>query len=488
MSEDIDYIYHSQNVVYIFSLGAGSKNNDFSDYEFHKNNIIEIINYKSGKKILGIPIQDLLDVKRNIKQIEKIKLNGYGEIDLNKYRLSRLLELLEFYLLNTILNIVLIGFSHGSVLIQAVIIKIKMKGIISKTALKERITIISIGSPNIIPPNIISISTTNKVFNIYNIYDNILFLGNIFKITKKDYIPDLSKSHIKTLNFNNGIWKTYDSTRVEFKYSFDKDKRIIYIDIENIFKFLKISNLLLKQGLRHSSSLNLIVLFNFIYDNDNIFMFPSFISNFNKRINFEPCLIGFIEFDRYFYLYFKNKVLKDIQIIYIQKTNYNKLLELLDIKELSHLYPLLSPKMYIKLILNKLSLFSDKFIMDKLHLLTFDELQLLLLKTPEEKKPISMKNRDDFLQELKNKEKIKEFKSANRSDYETQQLLISLYYIYLLSTFRSYDKLNFIKQTTQENFNQILSQLDEEVLHSIYIKAKNITDFSQEIFLRQHSA
>lgn len=483
MSENIDYIHQHTNIVYIFSLGAGSKNNDFSDYEFHVNNISEIISYKGGKKILGIPVFDFLDVKKNIKEIEKIKLEGHGKIDFNKYRLSRLLELLEFYLLNTYLNIVLIGFSHGSVLIQAVILKIKMKGIISREVLKERITIFSVGSPNIIPPDIISKDKTNKIFNIYNIYDNILSLGRIFKITKKDYIPDLSKSHIRTLNFSEGFWKSNDNN-VMFKYSFDKEKRIIYINIENIFKYLKISNLLFKQSLRHTVYLNLIVLFKTIEDNS--FYSPLFLINFNMRLNFKPSFeYYFIEYDRYFYLYLLNHVPKDTQITVIQRINYDKLLELLNIKELSHLYSLLSPEMSM----SKITLFRDEFIMDNLHLLTFNELQLSLLKTPEEKKSISMKNRHDLLKELGNKENIKKFKLAIRSERDTQtiNLLMSLYYLYLLSTNQSgsYDKLGFLKQTTHERFNQSLSQLDEEILHSIYIKVNNHNQ-EGEIFERQN--
>ena len=221
MNDEIDYIRQYEDVVYIFNLGAGSNSKDYSDYEVENNNISEIIDYKSGKKIFGIPVVDFLDVKRNIKEMKE-----KGNIDTTKYRLNRLLELLEFYLLNTILDIVLIGFSHGCVIIHAVILKIIMKYVGFKY-FQDRITICSVVSPNIIPPDILSIRNKNKVFNVYNIKDKILLLGNVFKITKKDYIPDLSYSHIKTLNFNQGIWQSSKGD-IPFEYSFDKEKRIIY--------------------------------------------------------------------------------------------------------------------------------------------------------------------------------------------------------------------------------------------------------------------
>jgi hypothetical protein len=487
MNDDIDYIHQGNDVVYIFSIGAGSGSKEFSEYEFERNNIFEMIDYKSGENFLGIPIRDFLDVKDDIKKIR-------AEIPITeKYRLKKLFELLEFYLLNTSLNIVLIGFSHGCVIIHAAILKLKMRTDIQTSSYIDRITIMAVNSPNLIPPEIIHKQATNKVFNIYNIKDFMLSLGKFFKITKNDYLPDLSYSHIKTLKFSEGIWKANHSD-VIFEYSFVEEKRIIYINIENTFKYLKISNLILKQKLRHSGILNLIVLFKTLFYGTIKYYLPVFLLNYDHKLSKNTLLHSyFIEFDRYLYLYLQNKVPKDTQIGIIRNTNYNNLLELLDIKDLSHLYPLISPRMSYTVFLDYLDvMFSNDFIINNLHLLTLNELQLLLL-TGEERKNISMIDRYDFLKKLRNKKEIIKFKSNIRTipkdyKYQTYNLLSSLYYINMLFNYKrsQYDKLDFMKRTTKEKFYECLDKLDDEILFSIYIKVKN--NQVGEIFQRQNSA
>lgn len=424
MGDNIDYIHKHENVVYIFSLGAGSKYKEFSDYEFKKNNIVEIIDYKTVNNFLGIPIRDFLDVRDDIKKIRAEKPIT------EKYRLKKLFELLLLYLLNTKLDIVLIGFSHGCVIIHGAILKLKMK--IQKSSYIDRITIMAVNSPNLIPPEIIDTDRTNKVFNIYNIKDNILSLGNFFRITKNDYLPDLSHSHIKTLNFTKGKFVGF-SDKVIFEYFFDKYKRIIYINIENIFNYLKISKLLLRQLLRHSAYLNLIVLFKTL---NSIYYSPLFLINFNMRLQNLFLFDNFIEFDRYLYL--ENNVPKDTQITIIQNTNYNDLLELLDEREFSHLYLYFFPLEEIDIdVFEIIDLLPDDFIVNKLNLLTFNELKLLL-RGEAKIYNISIENRHKLLSIFKKEGKINLIKIAMRIDLKknksyaetVRNIFIVLYFMY----------------------------------------------------------
>lgn len=473
MSDDIDYIHQKKNVVYIFSLGAGSEKKDKSSYDYQNNVINEIIDYKTEKKFLGMPMRDFLNVRDDIKKIRAEKPIT------EKYRLKKLFELLLLYLLNTSLNIVLIGFSHGCVIIHGAILKLKMKMKIQKSSYIDRITIMAVNSPNLIPPKIIDTDKTNKVFNIYNIKDNILSLGKFFRITKSDYLPDLSYSHIKTLKFSEGITNYIEAGDISFEYSFDKNKRIIYINIDNIIK-LYTSSHLIKQLYRHSLNVNLIVLFKSI--NNRFHIYP-FLNDFNGGDNH-----FFMEFDRDFYLYTLNQLSKEKLIEKIIKSvndidDIHELLKSMNKKEICHLY---SSILYTSYNTSDIPFLADAFIRNNLNFLTFQELYDLYFNiTNDEILDISNLSSlllndllNDLLNYLKKYDKTFNFTLLD-THLKTLFNVLNKRLDYILRQLLDNGRIIFTKNS--------LSLVDEEILFSIYIKVKN-HDLNGQIYQRQNSA
>ena len=201
---------------------------------------------------------------------------------------------------------------------------------------------------------------------------------------------------------------------------------------------------------------------------------------------------NFIEFDRYLYL--ENNVPKDTQITIIQNTNYNDLLELLDEREFSHLYLYFFPLEEIDIdVFEIIDLLPDDFIVNKLNLLTFNELKLLL-RGEAKIYNISIENRHKLLSIFKKEGKINLIKIAMRIDLKknksyaetVRNIFIVLYFMYNMEI-KGVLNMLILNDDNKKKFNEYLEKLDKEILFSIYLKVKN-HDLNGQIYQRQNSA
>lgn len=244
-----------KNIVYIMIMGFGNKTKSYSKYNVKEENIIELVEYNTEGNIKN--------VKALFSDIKKLKLNK--EL-IEKPRLTNLYELLKFYLEHTTLNIVVFGFSHGSLIVHGAILKLKM--IVGNESFNERlnnITIVTIGSPRYLPKELLR---GEKIYNVYNI---------------KDFLKDIKwffKSYFKLPTFPK-----INDDRFRLKMYLNEQANIHYLQDEN-FIFVKFIGFKNSNYLYYHGSLNNI----FIFFN---LPFPQVINYF-----FYDSAINVINFDR----------------------------------------------------------------------------------------------------------------------------------------------------------------------------------------------
>jgi len=200
-------------VVYIVILGIGSNTKSYSKFNREEKSIIELVEYGTEGNI-----KDVKALFSDVKQLKK------GNELVEKQRLTNLFELLKFYLLSTNLNINVIGFSHGSLIIHGAILKLKMiiDDKLEKRLNSNSITIITVGSPRYLPKELLR---ENKIYNLYNIED---FLKNIKWFFKPYFkIPTFPNTDDIRFKFNIGIGiKQNKNAEI---HSFIDDENFIFV-------------------------------------------------------------------------------------------------------------------------------------------------------------------------------------------------------------------------------------------------------------------
>lgn len=207
-------ILNTKNSVCIFIFGIGDKLDKSPKYNDTDENIIEIIEYGTE----GV-IKDVITLFKDFYKLKNDKLL------IEKPRLTKLVELLKFYLLYTDLNIIIFGVSHGSLIIHGAILKLKMIDIDNKFNF-NRIKIRTLGSPRYFPKELLE---NNDIYHLYNINDFIykfkrlygfkfpifpLITDSKFELTKK-----FNKIEIYTLRNDNFIFiRFFDPELNIFKY------------------------------------------------------------------------------------------------------------------------------------------------------------------------------------------------------------------------------------------------------------------------------
>ena len=421
---------NKRNAVYLLINGAGSNNKDVSKYEIINNNIVEVINYNSS----------IFNCINDINQCNKdaTKINEGEKLDENK-RFSRMYNLIKFYLLYTNLEIIIIGFSHGSLIIHGAINKLKMN--LNENLQTElnsnRIYIITNGSPRYLPKELLE---KKQIYNIYNIEDQIL--NNFIARRNKNY---------KFPNFKFNI--------NDFKEICNFDKKTInYLDNEE-YIYVNLINFQKGLFLNHTSGNNIRILF-------NCYFFPIVLKDFFFIIKIKNQNIKV--FDRKLFLignillnnFNKENIISEIDI---DKEN----LKLLDDKDLFQLYFICFPEKEIYKIKHSFLKFYKKrnnndnsktikvnSIKDKLYLLSYN--QLSIIKYDGHHKEFS--NSFEFIENYNlfiNKTEISNIK--------------------ILKYLSIFDRNTFIKELKTININkEILFKLDDDILVSIFIKINKI--------------
>ena len=284
------------NMVFIYIGGVSSSDPDFTkQYKSgDKDYIFESVSYKSSK-LPNYVLDDIITGRGDTQ------LLSVGEIpqptsERKILRLNNLVNIIIFYMRYTNRKIIIMGISHGSVIVHTAILKIK--GLYEPVndlmnIFKERIIILTLGSPKYLPKTLLTSNhnvvkddeamNVGNVYNFYNAKDQIyLILSSIryLGINTLTYLkfPALSIESNSTLNDFTNISesdKYISGTQRKLpKYKFDSTEHIFIVkNTENLKYTMDLNDHLLIQNLCKSSPSLIFfhsVLFHF---------FPVFLNN-----------------------------------------------------------------------------------------------------------------------------------------------------------------------------------------------------------------
>ena len=247
------------NMVFIYIGGVSSSDPDFTkQYKSgNKDYIFESVSYKSSK-LPNYVLDDIITGRGDTRLLSD------GEIpqptsQRKILRLNNLVNIIIFYMRYTNRKIIIMGISHGSVIVHTAILKIK--GLYEPledlmTIFKERIIILTLGSPKYLPktlltsnPSVVKDNEAMNVGNVYNFYnakDQIyLILNNIrnLGINTLTYLkfPVLSiESNSAQDNFTNisDADKYIHGTQINLpQYKFDRTEHIFIVNNTENLKY-----------------------------------------------------------------------------------------------------------------------------------------------------------------------------------------------------------------------------------------------------------
>ena len=433
--------------VYINIHGIGNKDKNSSEFDitYNQNQILEVIGYNSEDKM-----SDFLKLRK-----DAIKLKEGKELTENS-RLISMCNLIIFYLLHTNLNVIIIGHSHGALIIHGAILKLQMilNDDLKKALNSNRIYIITNGSPRYLPKKLLE---KEQIYNVYNVEDRIL---NNF-ITRRIPFFQLPK---------------FTTTKVFIsKCDVDINKKIYYSE-EDDYIYVKFFNFYPNEQNNHIYGLNLYIIFGCKIPD----VLNHILTTDHKHSNIE-------DFDRILYkigdFFIKDSTSKDNIIYYLDEYNIrdiNSFLNLLSDKDIFQLYFSFLPdipKTSMTRKSNKVApapdgiikenIKVDKKIKDNLNLLSINQLSLLCgnsghinyIKTAREFIRI-------YNQFIKN---IKSLREINYND--------------LLEYLRNYNRqicIEFLKTCSIQEIKENIKLLHYDIKISIYISLtlKNLSSMS----------
>jgi hypothetical protein len=178
-------ICSENNIVFIYIGGVSSRDNDYTKKYTNDNKeyIFESVSYNSSKSPDYV-IDDILTGRKDARQLDsnqQITTDSHRKAK----RLNRLVSIISFYMRNTKKKIVVIGVSHGSLIVHSAILKIKaiyMPVNDLMNIFRNRIIVLTLGSPKYLPKtllkNLSEISDKmemiyGNIYNFYNIRDSI---------------------------------------------------------------------------------------------------------------------------------------------------------------------------------------------------------------------------------------------------------------------------------------------------------------------------
>jgi hypothetical protein len=212
-----------ENMVFIYIGGVSSSDPDFTkEYKFNNGEkeisyAFESVSYYSSKRPDYV-IDDILTGRvdaQNLSQNTQINPDSSRKAK----RLNNLVSIISFYMKYTRRKIVVIGVSHGSLIVHSAILKIK--GIYRPIEqlfkiFNERIIVLTLGSPKYLPLSLLSDKIRDYISfgNVYNFYNT------------KDGIYSVLNS-IRKLGFNSLSYLKFPELKDEFN-----DESPNYVNIE----------------------------------------------------------------------------------------------------------------------------------------------------------------------------------------------------------------------------------------------------------------
>jgi hypothetical protein len=251
-------ICSNNNIVFIYIGGVSSSDQDFTKKYTNriKEYIFESVSYNSSKSPDYV-IDDILTGRMDAMRLrDNIPLDA--DSGRKAIRLNKLISIISFYMRYTNKKIVVIGVSHGSLIVHSAILKIKA---IYKPVddlmniFTNRIIVLTLGSPKYLPKTLLKneISDDMKmlygnVYNFYNVRDTIY---SVLNTIKRAGINTLSYLTFPTLtdeiNTDNSYISISNREKIllgliprEYpKYKFDNEKHIFFVKNTENLKYIK---------------------------------------------------------------------------------------------------------------------------------------------------------------------------------------------------------------------------------------------------------
>ena len=248
-------ICSDDNMVFIYIGGVSSSDPDFTkEYKNgEKSYVFESVSYISSKRPDYV-IDDILTGRIDARQLSQ-GIQPKPDTLRKAIRLNNLVSIISFYMRFTSRKIVVIGVSHGSLIVHAAILKIKalyrpIEHLFN--IFTNRIIVLTLGSPKYLPIRLLKHVTNTgniqfgNVYNFYNTKDAIYSLLNQIRkigLNSLSYLkfpelisnrPDNNYTDIpQYLSINPEI----TSNIPKFKY--DEEKHMIFVKNTEYLKYFK---------------------------------------------------------------------------------------------------------------------------------------------------------------------------------------------------------------------------------------------------------
>jgi hypothetical protein len=248
-----------EDMVFIYIGGVSSSDPDFTkEYKFNNGEkeisyAFESVSYYSSKRPDYV-IDDILtgrDDARHLSHEKQIKL----DTERKAKRLNNLVSIISFYMRYTKRKIVVIGVSHGSLIVHSAIIKIK--GIYRPieqlfNIFDERIIVLTLGSPKYLPISLLSYKTRDDNISFGNVYNFYNTKDGIYSVLNS--IRKLGLNSLSYLNFPQ-LENEFDITSQGYinmdislclqqqadipKYKYDYHKHLFFVKNTENLKYFK---------------------------------------------------------------------------------------------------------------------------------------------------------------------------------------------------------------------------------------------------------
>jgi len=219
-----------ENSTFIMCKGVGSYLKDTCRIKLKRNIKFVTFNYESEtqQKLYRSPfiVLDVLCLFNDMKQLAKTE-DGYHNNDILKKRTDRLTNLVSqiktALMDDSMNNIVLIGISHGSILMHAAILRLQIE--LHDVSLMRKIHFYTIGSPRHPQPWLLSQyekGRSMKLINFYDVRDKVL----------QNFTPVLKFFKARNPFMNN----------IGYKYSLVNIGSLPVFDVDSFFRIIRHTN------------------------------------------------------------------------------------------------------------------------------------------------------------------------------------------------------------------------------------------------------
>jgi len=244
----------NEEIVFIYIGGVSSSDPDYTkEYKNGaKSYVFESVSYNSSKRPDYV-IDDILTGRSDAQQLLR-GIPPNPTTQRKATRLNNLVNIISFYMRFTSRKIVVIGVSHGSLIVHAAILKIKAiykpyEDLIQ--IFNNRIIVLTLGSPKYLPITLLTRITSNDINfgNVYNFYNTKDAIYSVLNEIRKIGLNSLS--YLKFPALEKELKNVIDYTEIDKqlsidespsnmpKYKYDITKHLIFVKNTEYLKYFK---------------------------------------------------------------------------------------------------------------------------------------------------------------------------------------------------------------------------------------------------------